>query len=643
MAGPGKKQAARAKRAPRKPTAGTPSAPRKRTAGATPAPRGRAVASKGAPRSVADAPTSVVTEVGELAWTGKHAAAIDRATRALADPGLPVAMQLDLLDLRAESCIARGDIDAANADASLMLDLARRARKPAFLAQALNRRALIETRRSEARLAVDTASEAIKAARKAKSPLLEAMGLHRLAEAQFRQRMNGQAAKTGAQAVQLFRKLKAPVGEGRAWWAISAARSGQGRVVEADRAATQALTLARRTGDLYGAGNALNMLTFNESDIVTTKRLLQQSLAAFEAAGYLERQGVIIHNLANVYGALGLHRRSRRFLSQAIDIYRPARATGLATTLWVLSALESELGHAEAARASAVESVALAEATKDRRHKAYRPLSTGRLALEDGEFAKAIPLLAEGAGILRDLEADALYISTLVLLARAQLAAGDASGALITTETATAVHRAHDLASMEGMDAHELWWRHSQALAATGKAAAAQRALATAYRFVLESIATLSDEGLRRNALNKVRAPREIIEAWIAHLRKRKQTVASKIPHLAGKTSLSEPFERLADTGLRLNELRNAAELHEFLIDEATELSGGERVLLVLEIAARTAACRLTGAPRRGSAGAAHSRSRRCSRRPAARDRQASTTRPSAPSKSTSARASSRR
>ncbi len=34
---------------------------------------------------------------------------------------------------------------------------------------------------------------------------------------------------------------------------------------------------------------------------------------------------------------------------------------------------------------------------------------------------------------------------------------------------------------------------------------------------------------------------------------------------------------------LRLNELRSASELHDFLIDEATELSGAERVLLVLE------------------------------------------------------------
>ena len=46
---------------------------------------------------------------------------------------------------------------------------------------------------------------------------------------------------------------------------------------------------------------------------------------------------------------------------------------------------------------------------------------------------------------------------------------------------------------------------------------------------------------------------------------------------------LREPFKRLFDAGLRMNELRASAELHEFLIDEATEISGGERVLLVLE------------------------------------------------------------
>ena len=58
---------------------------------------------------------------------------------------------------------------------------------------------------------------------------------------------------------------------------------------------------------------------------------------------------------------------------------------------------------------------------------------------------------------------------------------------------------------------------------------------------------------------------------------------AKREAHLAGAANLREPFERLVDTGLRLNELRSADELQTFLVDEATELTGAERLLLVLE------------------------------------------------------------
>ena len=54
--------------------------------------------------------------------------------------------------------------------------------------------------------------------------------------------------------------------------------------------------------------------------------------------------------------------------------------------------------------------------------------------------------------------------------------------------------------------------------------------------------------------------------------------------HLAGEANLKEAFERLVETGLRLNELKSEAELREFLVDEVTELSGADRVLLVLEL-----------------------------------------------------------
>jgi len=227
---------------------------------------------------------AVVAEVAQLAWVGRHALAIERATAALATR-VTMADRLDLLDLRAESRIAVGDTALAAADAQVMLDAAKRSRNPAFTAQALNRRAYVQIRSGESRAAIATAEEARKAARAARRRDLEAMSLLRLGEAQFRVRINEPATKSALLAARTWNSLGQPVYEGRALWALAAARSGQGRVAEADRAARQALDLARRCGDLYGMGNALNMLTFHEADIAARKPLLHQALAAFEAGG----------------------------------------------------------------------------------------------------------------------------------------------------------------------------------------------------------------------------------------------------------------------------------------------------------------------------------------------------------------------
>ncbi|RZL96423.1 MAG: GAF domain-containing protein, partial [Variovorax sp.] len=56
----------------------------------------------------------------------------------------------------------------------------------------------------------------------------------------------------------------------------------------------------------------------------------------------------------------------------------------------------------------------------------------------------------------------------------------------------------------------------------------------------------------------------------------------SKHASHAGST-LREPFERLVDTGLRLNDLRSAGEVCDRAVDEAARLIGAQRVLLVLD------------------------------------------------------------
>ena len=169
---------------------------------------------------------------------------------------------------------------------------------------------------------------------------------------------------------------------------LAAARSGQGRSQEAARTLDEAVALARRCGDLYGLGNAINLQTFNEPDLAKSLQMLQQSLAAFDAAGYAERQGVITHNLGLAYFKLGLYRRARRLLLTADAVARATSAKGGAgNTRFMLAMAEHEIGNAEAARAYMQESIALHEAQRDARRSLYRPLGQGRIALAEGDAA----------------------------------------------------------------------------------------------------------------------------------------------------------------------------------------------------------------------------------------------------------------
>jgi len=548
--------------------------------------RKRKTRSKRTAQPRAAKPAATAERVSDLAWAGQHVQAIDLATETLAANGLSAGSRLDLLDLRAESFIAQGDLDRGGSDAAEMVDLADRAKSSAFKAQARNRLALVQMRKAELKAAVRTANAALKAARQSKQPPLVAMSLFRLAEVQSRVGAdNEQSVRNAERAAELFRTLGRPSGQGRALWVISMARSNQGRAADANQAANDALALCRSCGDLYGVGNALNMLMFNEADYGTRLKLLNQALSAFEAAGYVERQAIITANLGVAYLNLGLYRRARRQYLRAADICRNTGArAGVGSNMWRLAFVEIEMGHLDLARTYLADAVAItAEAEQEHRDAFFRPIAYGRVAVREGNPSAGLRHFKDALKLLRNADQAAFEMNTLAYLGQAQLALGNAGVALAATRRATRMHRAHALAPLQALSPETVWWRHSQALQANGEATAARAALETAYQFMLESIAGLSDEGLRRNYLNKLEERREIVAAWIKDARRRRLSLERRTAHLAGEANLREPFERLVDTGLRLNELRSAAELHEFLIDEATELSGAERVLLVME------------------------------------------------------------
>ena len=527
--------------------------------------------------------TASARQIADLAWAGQHAKAIELANTALgADPD--GASRLHLLDLRAESHVALGNVDAARADAAAMLALARSTKSVAAMAKALNRRALVDMRMGEPKAAMAAATAALKSARKSKDRRLEAMSLFRLAEATFRAQPGEQAHKFAMEAAAAFKTLGDASGQGRAMWVVAMARGFLGRAAEGNQAAEEALALCRSCGDLYGAGNALNMLIFHEPDYATALRLSALALADFEAAGYVERRAIVTGNLGITYGSLGLHRRARREYLKALEMHRRMGASLSGTnTLVTLAQAELAMGHLENARARCE---AYARAVGDDSNPTARasvPGMYGQIALFAGDNAAALRHFESAYAIARESALVALQIDSLTRIGHALLALGKPRQALAATTKATKLHRAHDLAQMDGMQSTLTWWRHSQALRANGQLPAAGKALEMAYGFMRRGIAGLSDEGLRRNYLNKLDEHREIVAAWVKDARKRRLSPDKRTAHLKGEASLREPLDRLVDTGLRLNELRSVAELQEFLIDEATELSGAERVLLVLE------------------------------------------------------------
>ncbi len=527
---------------------------------------------------------SAVDQVAALAAAGQHERAIEAATGALSVDRVAASIRLKLLDLRAESSLALGDVATADTDTVAMITMARRSRNPAHLAQALQRRVAFEIHRGNSRLALTAAEESLEAARQSQLPAIEAASWYRVALALQRQREYEQCAKAATQAIRLFRKLGQPMDEGRAWFAVAGARSGQGRAADSVTAGHKALALARKSGDNFGAGNAFNILTFNEPDLAARLRLLKDADASFTAAGYVGRRAIIANNLGIAYFRLGLFRRARRELLHALALNARSGAPALgASTNWNLAEVEYNLGDTEAARGYAETSCTLWENIDDVARETYRPVIYGWIALMERDYVEARRLYAKAIQIVEGTERNATRLNSQLRLAEADLALGNDAEALAASTKATTIHRQHNLVVMEGLDAAPLWWLHHEVLVANGRQASARQALAIAYRFVVEAIIEVTDEGLRRNYLNKTDEHRKIVAAWLADKRTRKTGLPKRIPHLQGKSSLREPFERLADTSLRLNELRNVADLHEFLIDEATELSGGERVLLVLE------------------------------------------------------------
>ena len=534
-----------------------------------------------------------VSDARDLAWSGGHAAALALCEEKLALSTLPAPSRLALLEQCVQSHLALGQFARAGAAAASMRDLATAQPDDAATVRALCCQVQVMIRSTHYGDMHRLAGSALALATKTADPALLGMAHLTLGEARLRLSDAEAALHHGRRAAAMFERAGDIVGQGRGHWLIAFAQARRANDAASRRAAEHAADLARQSGDLHGLGQALNVLTFTCKDIADRIDLLQRAATAYDGCGDLRGHIIVASNLAAAFAEMGLYRHARRLSDANLDAMGHVGVTlGTAfltgsVIIWMI-----EMGDVAAARALWPRYDAAIAGHNDAIVRREHRLCAIALALAEHRGAEAEGLAR--AALRRVSRSQASEERNLqLLLTQALIQQGKVPAAVRAARRAADIHRAQSYARTSHGQRQDIWWWLSRALSADGRADEAWTALQRAHALMLEGVRNVHDEGLRRSYLSRVATNAEIVRAWLHEARARGLSDAQRLAHLTFASDPGEPFKRLIDTGTRLNELRSDAALHEFLIDEITELSGAQRVLLVLE---RDGVRRVTGA-----------------------------------------------
>jgi PAS domain S-box-containing protein len=509
--------------------------------------------------------------------------------------------EYDLLDGQAECHRNLGDFAAESDALKTMVELACQLEDPARQARALVRRTVTAIRLGNLSNSQQLAESALKLARQslnlteATRRKLEADSLFHLGDTHTRLGDYPQAKAMEEQALERYRKLGDQAGEANTLWGLGFVEVRSGQIDQTYELFNRSLELFRRVGDREGMGNALNGLAIITNDLALARTYLEQALLAFEAIRNRERQTMIHNNLSWGYQALGLYDRARLELEPLVEITRQMQARGnLAYYLDNLAVTLLELGEYERARQAAQEALELARKSGERKMIAGVQEDLARIQLGSGNPDEAVQLFLKAVE-----EAEALDIpeqaSGLAWLSATYLAQGNFELAFQATSQALTCLRAHGNTTGE-TPLNEFWWWRYQVLSALtpqpplpnlGEGGEdlgelAWQALDQAREAMLARIASLSDDGLRRNYFNKVSINRQIIQEWLRVASERGLPLNPLTDHFSQPGDLQGQLQRMLDIGVRLNARRGTQDLPRFIMDEVVELTGADRAALYL-------------------------------------------------------------
>lgn len=498
--------------------------------------------------------------------------------------------EYQLLSQRADCYELKGDFGAAEIDLKAMTDLAKIMNDPLRQIEVLYRKATLMNRLGQAGEARQAAEAAVALARAAGNRDQEANSLTALGRAWEQLSDYGKSQQCFEQALGLYRDLGDRYGEARCMWGLGASFTFTNRATQAREYLIPGLALYRELGDRTGEANLLNMLSQTTTDFAEQRAFYEEALAIFRDIDNRERQAVMLNNLGLVYWSLGLYNQARDYGEQAVEIARSLQARYiLSIFLETLGRAYLGLGADNQAQQAFEEGRTLAVEIGDRTSEAQYWLDLGRVALIRQQPAEARRLLQQASDLFGELDIPADQAGALAWLGKAHLDLGDGQTAYRFTSAAVEILTTVGDANFE-FPPQDVWWLHYQVLESTSAKPFPEQAsdedprwpcLDQARETMMAGIATISDEGLRRNYLNKVEINRYIVTEWTRQASQRNVSL-SALTDVARADDIQDQLKRMLNIGVRMTARLDADRLPNFIMNEVVELSGAERAFLVV-------------------------------------------------------------
>ncbi len=441
--------------------------------------------------------------------------------------------------------------------------------------------------------ALRSAEAAVQLARQSGQQALEAQALTSLGDLYYQQSRYDNAQACHEQALKLYEALNDLAGQAENWRLLGHLHMRAGRTEPAIQYSQRALKLFRQVGDLRGQTKALTSLGLAATDYAQARDYHEQALAIRRTLDDKNGQAVSYNNLAVIHWSLGLYHRALEYMEQAVTLARSLQEyRRLGFYMETLGRCYHALGRYEEALQALDESIQITQESGDRWAESVASITKGQVLLAQDLPPAALEVTWRAGNILRELKAAELS-AALAWRAAAHLQMGQWELAYDVSGEATRLVSA--LSTGGDYPMQDVWWIHYQVLEACPEPNEhieneAWDALQQAHLGMLNGIATLSDEALRRSYLNKVQINRAILLEWTRQMARRTGTQHADLVEAPEAESrgaiepahIQEKLRRVLNISVQMNETHDAESLLHYVMDQVIELSGAERGFLVL-------------------------------------------------------------